>query len=317
MTTRNTTSGFVQGVRANPPSNYLGAPVVVFDNEDGNGQGGDDEAAKAAKAEADKTAAADKAAADKAAADKIAADAAAKEKNKGLTVDELVAQLEAERKEKADLVAETMKRKERNRTLEAEIEKYKGIDPDEARKLAQEKVDAEKKELEKRGEFDRLVEMMRAEHDKEKGTIVQEFEETKSKLSAAQNQIIELTIGQAFATSAFIKDNLTLTPTKARQLYADHFAIEDGVLIGYDKPKSSSERTKLVNGSGQPVPFDAAMQRLIDADPEKNSLLRSKAAPGAGSKTSQDAGKTKQEDGTTELKGSARIAKALAARASA
>jgi hypothetical protein len=93
-------------------------------------------------------------------------------------------------------------------------------------------------------------------------------------------------------------------------VYGDHFESENGTVVAYDKPKGAEGRTKLIDGSGNPLGFEAAIKKLVDSDPERDNLVKSKVAPGAGSKTT-DGKPTTQK---TELKGLARIQAALEAQ---
>lgn len=290
-------------------------PKPVLAPEDGNGNGDDEAAKAAAKAAADKAAAdAAKAAADKAAADKEAADKVELEnKLKGLSDRE------------AELLKDSMKKKEKLQAaeknladLQAQLKKFEGIDPAKVADLLKKeadaeaaRVDAEKKALEAKGDFDRLKQMMADEHKKQLDAKDVEVTTTKSALDAAMVQINDLTIGSAFSGSSFVGDELVLTPAKARILYGDHFDVEENRVVGYDKPKGAKNRTALVDGSGKPVAFEDAIKKIVDADPDRDRLIKSKIGTGAGSKTGNDKIPTK----TTEIRGADRMALALAARA--
>ncbi|HHJ4449796.1 TPA: hypothetical protein ACQJMR_005500, partial [Raoultella ornithinolytica] len=77
-----------------------------------------------------------------------------------------------------------------------------------------------------------------------------------------------------------------MTPAKARVIYGSHFEIgEDGQVVGYDKPAGAKDRAVLVDGQGNPLAFESAIERILRADPEADALLRSEAKQGAHSKT--------------------------------
>jgi len=221
----------------------------------------------------------------------------------------------------AELLKENMdkkrKLKEAQDALAAANERLKafdGVDPNELRQLLaereearKEKEEAERKALEAKGDWERLKQMMAEEHEKVVGTLKGELDTTKNALSAAQAQIVDLTIGAQFSNSAFINDELVLTPSKARQIYGSHFELVDGRVVGYDKPAGAKDRTPLVDGAGNPLPFEAALKKLVDADPDRERLVRSKLKEGAGSKTTND----KVDPKTPEVYGVHRIAAAL------
>lgn len=281
-------------------------PQIAFEAE-GTGSGADDAAAKAAaeKAAAD-AAAAEKAAADKTAADDAAAAEEAKKKS-GLSDKE------------AELLKENMAKKEKLKeaesklaALQAEIAKFKDIDPEKAKQLLAKEAEAEKAALEAKGEFDRLKKMMADEHAKEKLSLEEAVKAKDADLAAALAQINELTIGQAFSNSEFVKSELVMPSSKARAVYGAHFEIEAGRIVAFDKPKGSEGRTKLVDGSGEAMSFEAAMRKIIETDSDRDALLKSKIKEGAGSQTSNDDRNKGQQE--TGLKGLSRIAAGLTDR---
>lgn len=280
-------------------------PQINFEGEDGTGSGGsgDDAAAAAAKA-----------AADKAAAEKAAADAAAAAGKKDDTDDKKGMSEEA-----AKLLKENMAKKEALReaeakvaALQAEIEKFKDIDPEKAKSLIAKEKEAEKQQLEAKGEFERLKKMMADEHAKEKEQIVAEKKAADTSLAAALAKINDLTVGQAFSNSEFVRNELVMPPSKVRQVYGQHFEIEGDRIVAFDKPKGTDGRTKLVDGSGEPMSFEAAMAKIIETDPDRDNLKKAKMKPGAGSNTNSDVrNKGTENQNTGEVKGMSRMLLAL------
>lgn len=187
----------------------------------------------------------------------------------------------------AKLLKEVMAKKEQNQKLTNELAELKrsvdGIDLDAVRQLLADKKDAETKELESKGDYDRLKQRMADEHAVEVARLAAENLVLKTQFETANGAINELTVGAKFNQSNFIKEELVLPPAKARALYGDYFDLEDGVVVGYDKPRGAASRTALVDAYGKPVAFDAAMSKIIEADAEKDHLLKSKGKQGAGS----------------------------------
>jgi TolA-binding protein len=193
----------------------------------------------------------------------------------------------------AELLKEVMKRKEREKQLaeqlnqlQGQLKQFEGVDLGEVRKLLDEKKTRETEELERRGEFDRVKAQMVKEHQEALERINREAAEKTetlaSKLSKLNGEITELTIGRAFGDSPFIRE-LTLTPAKARVVYGSHFEVQDGQVVAFDKPAGAKDRTILVDGTGSPLPFDKAIEKIVDADPDKDQLLRSRMRTGSGS----------------------------------
>lgn len=277
-----------------------GMPQIMFAPETGAGSGGagdaDAQAAAAAEAavakHAEETAAAEKAAAEAAEAQAAkelqeAEDAAAAAADAGKDASALAA-------EKAKLLREVMDKKNKLKDAEkkaadaaAALEAYGGVDPAKVRELLKKEQDAELAAAEAKGDFERVKQMMADEHAKGVKTLEERIAALETDLAAKDKVIDGLTVGNDFGTSKFISESLTLTPTKARQLYGTYFGVENGRTVAYDKPAGEANRTKMVDASGNPLVFDEAFKRIIEADPDKETLLKAKTNPGSGSSTTQ------------------------------
>lgn len=289
-------------------SNLLARGGVYLEANDGDGNdlGGGSEAEKLA--------------AQKAATDKLAKEAVEKEAT------EKEAREKAEREgtqhkpsdEEAKLLKEVMKRKESEKALQTELEKqtaalkqFEGIDPAAVRKLLDDQKAADTKALEDKGEWDRLKVRMGEEHTTEKTKLQDQITALQEQLGQRDGRINDMTVGTSFTGSEFIAKELTLTPGKARVIYGSHFELNDeGAIVGYDKPKGASNRTALVDSLGNPVAFDAALRKIVEADAESEHLLKSGVKPGAQS-TTKPAKTGKEEPGS--VSGMDKIAAGLGA----
>lgn len=214
----------------------------------------------------------------------------------------------------ARLLREQMKTKEKLRAATAALDearanlaRFEGIDPDAVRQLLDKEREAERTQLEAKGEFDRLKQMMADDHKRREEGLAAQIAELSQKLQASSQTIENLTVGAAFSQSTYVANDLVLTPAKARTIYGTHFDIEDGEVVGYDKPRGAQGRTKLVNSAGDALSFEDAIRKLVEIDPERDRLLRSKLAPGAQSNTGQEKVREKQD----EVTGLARISAAI------
>lgn len=198
----------------------------------------------------------------------------------------------------AKAIKEIMKWKERAKEAEnarKELEsKYGDVDIEAAREAIRQAEEAENKELERKGEYDRLLKKQREAAEAKIEAERKAREEKEGQVSQLMERINELTVGNSFANSKYIQENLALTPNKTKALYATHFEIEDGNLVAYDAPKGAANRTPIVDASGEPVPFDDALAAIINADPDKDYLIKSNQKPGAGSKPAADGGTEKK-----------------------
>ena len=283
--------------------------LPVYDKPNEGNPGGDAEAAAKAAEEAAAADAAVKKAQEEADAAKKAADANAGNQD----LQKLAA-------EKAELLKEVMDKKTKLKDAQAEaaaakkaLEAYEGVDPVKVKELLRKEADAEKAAAEAKGDFDRVKQMMADEHAKQTKTLQEQIDALTDQLKSKNSVIDELTIGNAFGNSTYIKDSLVLSSEKTRQLYGAHFEMQDGVLVGYDKPASAKTRTMLVNASGDPLPFEQALERIIDADPDKKTVLKSRTKPGSASNTDPTGEKTKKTENNGDgLFGRSRLAAALA-----
>lgn len=208
-----------------------------------------------------------------------------------MTQEELLAELRKSKKAGADLLKENMKRKEKERSLTDQLSKYGDIDPERARQLleAEQAAEdarrkAEQAEMERRGEFDAVKKQMIEAHQTELAERDKRYSVLEKENAALKSQLVEMTVGASFSSSAFLRDKVLMTPAKARVIYGSHFEVgEDGNVVGYDKPAGQKERAVLVDGEGKPLPFESAIERILRADPEADALMRSEAKQGAGS----------------------------------
>jgi hypothetical protein len=216
--------------------------------------------------------------------------------------------------EEAKLLKEVMTKKgllkdqgDEIQTLKDQLKKFDGIDLDQVSKLLKSASEAEIKKLEDKGAWDALKTQMVEQQNTEKQALRDQIEALKGSLTGSDSLIKKLTVGQAFDSSNFIGDELTLTSSKARIIYGSNFDVVDGKVVAFDKPQGAEGRTPLVDSEGKGLPFEAAMKKIVDADPDRDHLIKSKKKPGADSET----GDGKAIKSTTELTGAERIAAAL------
>ena len=210
-----------------------------------------------------------------------------------LSQEELSARLKEERKNSADLLKESMKRKGNEQTLKEKLAQFGDVDPERVKALIQAEAESEKQrkaseeaELLRRGEFDAVKKQMVEAHDAEVADLRAQLEQAQNEANSLKRGLIEKTVGTSFGESNFLREKVLMTPAKARVIYGSHFEVnEDGQVVGYDKPAGAKDRTILVDGSGNPLSFELAIERVLRADPEADALLRSEAKPGVGSQT--------------------------------
>lgn len=228
---------------------------------------------------------------------------------------ELTDKLAASENDKAKLLKETMQRKDELKKLGEQLKAFEGINVDEVKKLLDDRKQQEVKDLEARGQWDALKKQMNDAHAAELAKRDSELADLRAQLSAREGMVANLTVGQSFAQSRFINEELSLTPGKARIVYGPHFENQDGKVVAYDKPAGASNRTMLVDGKGEPLDFESAIEKIVKADPDYERLVKAKGKPGAGSGNAGNAGNTGAPPKDSGLTGRYRIAAGLAAAA--
>jgi DNA repair exonuclease SbcCD ATPase subunit len=244
--------------------------------------GGDDAAAKAAAEKA----AAEKAAAEAKAAEEAAAAKAAEEEAARKAAEEEAARNANTDEEKAKLLKDVMKWKEKAREQEALAKKYEGIDPEKARAALEAQAAAERKELEAKGEYQRIIAQVAEEADAKVKAAEAKVAEVQNQLTALQESIQKADVASKFANSTFVRENLIISGAKVQTLYGDHFDVVEGEIVAYDKPRGAKDRTPLVDASGKNLSFEAAVEKVVKSDSEWERLTKSGLKKGPGSTSS-------------------------------
>ena len=216
--------------------------------------------------------------------------------------------------EVAKLLKEQMKMKERLRAAESaaderakKLSQFEGVDPEEYRKIMDERKENERREMERKGEYDRIIKQINDENDQRINDALSQVTDLNSKLETANSRLNRLSIGNSFASSSFVQNELVLTPGKVEVLYGDHFEVTESGIVAYDKPRGATNRTPLVDGRGDSMSFEAALEKIIKSDPDFERIAKSKMKPGAKSST------TDSDKSDTKVTGQAAILAGLKA----
>lgn len=222
-------------------------------------------AAKAAKDAADAKAAKD------------AADAAAAAAKSGPSEAEKAAKAEAAalKKQLADLQGVSPEEIKELRAAKAAADKAR-------EEAAAAKKKAEEEKLKNAGDFEALKARMAEEHAKEQEKLQAQIAELTAGKDALSGSLVELNIGAAFSGSKFLADETIYTTAKARKIYGDHVDLVDGKVVVFDAPRGEEKRTPYVDAQGRTLSFDEAMKRVVEADPDRDMILKTKLKSGSG-----------------------------------
>jgi hypothetical protein len=239
---------------------------VVFAPEDEGAGGAGDEGAAGDEAPADEDAGGESTKE----ADKAKKPAGASETEKALR-----AELAKAKKQAAAFAGLTPEAVAELKAAKAEADKLKAD-------AAALKKSQEEEALRKAGDFEALKARIIEEHKAETAGSKAKIDELQNAVDLMHQRVVQTTLTAAFAASRFVTGETVFSPTKAMLIYGSNFDVEDGRVVGYDAPKGAAKRTMLVDGRGQPLAFDEAIKRLVEADPDRDTVLRSKQKPGSG-----------------------------------
>lgn len=175
--------------------------------------------------------------------------------------------------------------------------------------LEQTRADRERQDLEKKGEYDRIVEQIREKSKTTETKLNGDLTSLQEQLAAANAQLEELTIGRSFSDSKFIAEESAIPLSIARNLFLGHFERTENGIVAYDKPAGVKDRTPLVDADGKHLSFDAAIGELYTKHPDNKALIKSKMKPGPGSRTTETINTPDLDN--TEVRGHSRILSAL------
>lgn len=141
---------------------------------------------------------------------------------------------------------------------------------------------AEEDKLREAGDFETLKARMAEEHQREIEAVRGQSTDLNQSVAELRAQIEDMALSTAFASSPFVQDQTVVGPNKARSIYGAHFDVIDGTVVGYDAPRGAAKRVALVDGKGVFLPFEQAIQRLVESDPDRDRMLKAQQKPGPG-----------------------------------
>lgn len=176
----------------------------------------------------------------------------------------------------------------------ADAARFEGIDPEAARanatrvaELDQQARAAEQERARAEGNFERLRELQNEEHQAALQAAQAERDTARNERAQAIADAASARRQAAFAGSQFFAKETVLTPEKAERIYGDYVEIEEGRPVVYDAPKGAAKRARVMDTNGHAIPFDEAIKKIVESEPDKDSFLKSKVVPGSGSKTTE------------------------------
>lgn len=163
--------------------------------------------------------------------------------------------------------------RERAEAAEAKLKAFDGLDdPDAARKALATVRNLDDKQLIAAGEVDRI----KAEAIK---AVEQKFEPVVKERDKLSAQLREAVLGHAFAGSKFIADRLVIPADITRAAFGNSFKVDGGRVVPmHPNGDPIYSRAK----PGEIADFDEALEILVSAYPNRDSILKGSGASGSG-----------------------------------
>jgi hypothetical protein len=182
------------------------------------------------------------------------------------------------------LNGESKTNRERAEDAEKRLKAYEGIeDPVAALKALNTIKNLDDKKLVDAGEVEKVkTEAIKAVEEKY-APVVKQNEQLVSQLRAEK-------IGGSFARSKFIADKLNIPSDVTEAFFGKHFSVEeDGSVIAVDsKGNKIFSRVR----PGEIADFDEALESLVESYPNRDHIMKSSGASGAGAHGGEKGGKT-------------------------
>lgn len=178
---------------------------------------------------------------------------------KGDTISNLNAEARSHRKAKED--------------AEAKLKVFDGLDADEAHEAIKKLQDVDFSKLVDAGKIDEV-----------KAEITSQFQgemQTKDEsIASLQQQLDQSKINDVFKGSKFVRDNIAVPQDMFEATFRGNFKVKDGKVEAYD---SSGNRLNSKENLGEFAGPEEALQLLVDAHPQKDTILKADTGNGTGS----------------------------------
>lgn len=162
--------------------------------------------------------------------------------------------------------------RERAEAAETKLKAFDGLDPEIARKAIETVGKLDAKKLIDSGEVDKVRDQVKAEFTKQ-------LEEKDGHSKGLQARIDGMLIDGVFSNSPFVRDNIAVPADMFQASFRNQFKIEEGKINAYDKAGNRlMSKTKV----GEYADPDEALQLLVDAHPQKETILKANIGSGTG-----------------------------------
>ncbi len=171
------------------------------------------------------------------------------------------------------LNGEAKTHREAKEKAEADLAKYKDIDPVKAKEALETIAKLDAKQLIDAGEVDKVREEI------SKGFTAQIAEKDKA-IEGLTGDLNGLKLQTAFGSSTFVQERIGVPAEMFQATFAKNFKVEDGKVVPYDQ---SGNKVYSKKNMGEVADIDEALEIMVEAYPYKDSILKADGGSGSGS----------------------------------
>lgn len=192
-----------------------------------------------------------------------------------------------------ELTAENANHRKAREEAETAIKPFQGLDPEKARQAIETVANIDAKKLIDAGQVE---EIKRQAREAAQAEVAAAQKEAKDQIDAItkerdtiQGQLHSELIGGGFARSKFIAEKVDVPADLLQATFGPNFKIEEGRVVGYLNGQKIVSPEDFVS----PAPFDVALEKMVDAYPHKDRILKAtEQRGGGGSEGGGDRGKS-------------------------
>jgi hypothetical protein len=182
-----------------------------------------------------------------------------------------------------DLTTENANHRRAKDEAEAKLKPFEGIaDPAAALKALETVANIDAGKLLEAGKVEDIKRQAREAAQAEVATAQKEAKDQIASITAErdtiQGQLHGELIGGGFARSKFITDKAAIPAEMLQSYFGQNFKIEDGKVVGYVNGQKVVSSDDFVS----PAAFDVALERMVEASPLKDSILKGQVGAGGG-----------------------------------
>ncbi|MFA7308198.1 MAG: DUF6651 domain-containing protein [Hyphomicrobium sp.] len=181
--------------------------------------------------------------------------------------------------------------RERAEAAERTLKTFEGLDAAKARDALEKLSTIDQKKLIDAGE----VEKVKAEIQKALEVKIADAEKRATDL---EGQLYSEKIGGAFKSSEFIKNKIAIPSEFVESRFGNNFKIEDGKVVAFDQ---NGNKIYSAAKPGELADFDEALSILVNANPQRDNILKGTGSNGTGAKTSNGGGGNKNLSGLSPV----------------